>query len=372
MDCNHASSNKAAPTKPSKNHVRKLLIILLLIGITIGLWLAFREPVFQGESAGYWLDRMDSDTKEEASVSAFKALGKPGVLFLVKRIKEKRVRPGESWIDRLAGSNLPLPKFIRTVLESRRSVPPIDRREQALHMLRLLGPDAEPALPELMREFKARVNAGQTMEYWDALPALEATGDTKVKYVPEFINALQNDWEPTVMDGAILLGSIGPKAKAAVPVLLEQMPAGDWALSNLLTEALWKIDRPTNLALEVFTNELLTVRRSDQPVPLRSLGEMGPAAKPAASLVLPLLTNSDERLRMAAAKALSEIDPALFKSTVDAINQNPTASIERLLQVITKNSLEPKSRFASMRALEALAVYGPDARSAVPVLIEIL
>jgi hypothetical protein len=369
MDDNNASSSKAAPTKLTPR-VRKLLMFLVLLGTTGVVWLCLREPRYQGKPAGYWLDHMDSETGTQNAVTAFRAMGKPGTMFLVETIKVKPLPRGSSLFNRLAESRLPMPESLREALLSRPA--PIDRRGNALGILRSLGPEAEVALPSIMRDYNAMVNAGEIMPDWDVIEALAAMGDLKAKYVPDFINALRNRWEPTALDGAYLLGSIGTKAKAAVPVLLEQMPAGGWKFSNVVAEALWKIDRQTNFVLAVFTNELLTVRRDDQPVPLRSLCEMGPAAKPAVPLVLRMLTNSDERVRTAAARALSEIDPGLFKSTIAEMNQNPTATVERLLQVIRESGSDHEDRLRCMRALEALALFGPEARPAVPALIEIL
>jgi HEAT repeat protein len=289
-------------------------------------------------------------------------MGKPGAMFLVETIKAKPLPRGSSLFDRMAESRLPMPESLREALLSRRA--PIDRRGNALDIFRSLGPEAEVTLPSLVREYNAMVNAGEIMPDWDVIEALVAVGDLKAKYVPDFIKALRNRWEPTALDGAYLLGSIGPKAKAAVPVLLEQMPAGGWQFSNVVAEALWKIDRQTNLALGVFTNELLTVR--DKQVSLESLREMGPAGKPAARLVLQQLTNSDDRVRTAAAKALSAIDPAIYQSTIGEMNQNPAASVERLTQAIRGTVRE------RIKALAVIAMYGPDAAPAVPALIEVL
>jgi HEAT repeat protein len=361
MDDNHASSSKAALSKLTPR-VRRLLVFLVLLGTAAVVWLCWREPRFHGQSASYWLDHTASETDVQAAVTAFKAMGKSGTMFLVETITAKRSQSGSSLLDKLAESRLPMPESLRAALVTQ--PPPAGRWSNALRILGSLVQEAEVALPRLMKEYNAMVNAGQVMPDWDVIMALEAVGDAKAKYIPDFIRALQSNWEPTALDAALLLGSIGPKAKVAVPELLEQMPAGSWQFSNVVAETLWKIDRQTNLVLGVFTNELLTVR--DKEVPLRSLREMRLAGNPAAPLVLQQFTNTDERVRTAAARTLSEIAPDLYHSTLAEVNQNPTASVERLTQAIRGNALERS------KALEVIAMYGPDAKPALPALIEIL
>jgi HEAT repeat protein len=369
MDDTNASSSKAAPARLTPR-VRKLLIFLALIGTTVVVWLCLREPGYQGKSASYWLEHAEDETSTQAAVTAFRVMGKPGILFLAKTIEANPFLRVSSPFDRLAESRLPMPTFLRKALHSQSA--PINRRGNALRILQSLGPDAEAALPSLMREYNAMVNAGEIWPDQDIIEALGAVGDRKAKYIPDFIKALRNRREATAWVGAYLLGSIGPKAKAAVPVLLEQMPAGSWRLSNAVAEALWKIDRQTNLVLAAFTNELLTVPESLQGVPLGNLCEMGPAARPALPLLLQMLTNSNEWVRTGAVQALSKIDPGLFKSTIAEINQNPTATVERLLRVIQKSDSDHENRLEYVQALRALALFGHEARPAVPALIEIL
>jgi HEAT repeat protein len=221
----------------------------------------------------------------------------------------------------------------------------VDWRNKALHMLKLLGPSADPALPELIRQFNQTVAWGDRTEGdWAIVNAISVIGDAKTNYIPDFIRAIQQNWEPTALEAVYLLGSIGPKAKAAVPVLLEQLPRGDWEYSNAVTEAVWKIDRSTNLALEVFTNELLTFRIDSKTIPLRSLAEMGSAGEPAAPLVLALLTNFYYPVRLAAAKALQQIDRDLYRSKIDELNRNSSPNIERLILQVRSTNNTPIDR----------------------------
>jgi len=366
MDDKYASSSKAAPTRLTPR-VRKLLILLVLLGTTVVVWLCLREPRFQGKIASYWLDHMDSEIETQAAVTAFRGMGEPGTMFLVETIKAKPLPRGPSLFDRLAESRLPMPDSFRDALLSRPA--PIDRRGNALGILRSLGPQAEVALPSLMREFNADARREGIMDDFEVAEALEALGEYKAKYIPDFIRALEQcRWEPDASEAVSLLGSIGPKAKAAIPALLKALPAGREVLSNAVAAAIWSIDRRTNFALGIFTNELRSKYDTFQnrTVPLGHLEEMGPAAKPALPLVLEQLTNSDDHVRTAAAKALCKIDPALYRSTIDEMNRNPEASVERLTQAI-QGTLRERSK-----ALQVIIMYGPDAKPAVPALIEVL
>jgi hypothetical protein len=68
----------------------RLWILLLLVAAAVTvLWAAQREPAYQGKTAGYWLNKMASPMEQEAAVSAFRAMGKPGVLFLVNETRSK-------------------------------------------------------------------------------------------------------------------------------------------------------------------------------------------------------------------------------------------------------------------------------------------
>jgi HEAT repeat protein len=165
---------------------------------------------------------------------------------------------------------------------------------------------------------------------------------------------------------ADLLGSIGLNAKPAIPALLEQLPVYGYPFSNAVASALWKIGRQTNFALGILTSELRPIPNLKMDYPLRSLREMGPGAKPAAPLLLPLLRDSDEGIRIAASDALREIDPVLYNSACDAMNAGLATNLLVLIQMLHGSAAQRSA------ALGALVVYGPDAKPALPAIIQIL
>jgi HEAT repeat protein len=365
MDHNTPASPKGILSKLAQTRARSLGLLLLLIMAAAALWFFSREPAYQGKPASYWLDHMDSDADKTAAVGAFQAMGRPGVLFLVRIIKERPAQMGESLFEKLADSHLPMPDSLRNALARRpRSK---DRRDHALFVLGKLGPIAEVALPELMRLFNAAASSDQVADDYGVVEALDALGDKKAAYTPDFVRAFQQcRWEPNASMAARLLASIGPKAKAAIPVLLEYLPTGSDVLSNAIADALWKIDRQTNTVLQILTNNLRSLANERQITTLGELRGMGLAAKPAAPLVLHSILTCTERARTAAAETLQEIDPALYRSTMDDLNQHAAARIQSLIESIRDGGPQ------RMPALEAIALYGPEAKPAVPALIDVL
>ncbi len=347
----------------SRNRV--LWVFLLLMIASLSVWLSFREPAFQGTPASFWLDHMDSEADRAAAVSAFQSLGKPGVLFLARIIKDGPEKREASLFQRLADSRLPMPDSFREALASRPS--PIDRRRNALFVVGKLGPIAEFALPELMRQFNAAASSERIDDDDSVFNALEAMGDMKADYTQDFIRAFQEcRLEPNVSLAARLLASIGPKAKGAIPALLNKLPNGSDDLSNSIADALWKIDRQTNAVLNILANNLRNLTTEYQMTTLGELRGMGLAGKPAAALVLHSVLTSTEPARTEAAETLREIDPDLYRSSIDEANQHPGPNIERLIEIIGKSGQQ------RIPALQTICLYGPAAKPAVPTLIQVL
>jgi len=362
MDPKHANSHRRGK--------RRLWILLLLVTAAItALWAWQREPAYKGKKASYWLGKMDSPTEQEAALSAFRAMGKPGVLFLVGQALSKppsRLR-GEI-ADALNSSHWRVAQSFASGLAGS----PLNHRAgNAFKVIIKLGPEADPAVPamvELLNSYSVIPEYTTTIIFpgREAVTALAAMGDKKTNAIPDLIKLLHRDWEEDACVGADLLASIGPKAKPALPALLAQLPFHSYAYSNAVAGALWKIDRQTNFALSVLTNELRPLRNLILEYTLHNLRDMGPAAKPAAPLLVPLLQDSNRATRIAAADALREIDPVLYDTELDGINRHFATNLPALIQMLHGTQDDRTA------ALGALVVYGPDALPALPALIQVL
>ncbi len=362
MDARHADSHHRGK--------RRLWALLLLVTAALtALWALQSEPAYQGKKASYWLDKMNSPTEQEAAVSDFRAMGKPGVLFLAGEARSKppsRLRweiadalnrtgwgVARNFASGLAGSSLN------------------DRAGNAFKILIKLGPDAEAAVPAMVEQINSYSPIPEStttivFPSREAVTALEAMGDKKANAIPDLIKLLHRDWEEDACVGADLLASIGPKAKPAIPALLGELPHHSYAFSNAVAGALWKIDRQTNFALSVLTNELRPLRNLNNEYVLHNLRDMGPAAKPAAPLLVPLLQDSNRAARIAAADALREIDPGLYDTELDGINRHFATNLPALIQMLQGTQNDRTA------ALEALVVYGPDALPALPAILQVL
>ena len=362
MDAEHANSHPRGK--------RRLWIILLLVAAAItALWALQREPTFNGKTASYWLDKLNSPTEQETAVSAFRAMGKPGVLFLVGEARPNP--PSPLRVEVAVALNRSGWRFARNFAGVLAGSPANDRAGNAFKAIIKLGPDAEAAVPAMVEQlssYRAIPEYATTIIFpgTEAVAALEAMGDKKTNAIPDLIKFLHGDLEGDACVGADLLASIGPKAKPAIPALLEQLPFHSYAFSNAVAGALWKIDRQTNFALSVLTNELRPLRNLNNEYPLHNLRDMGPAAKPAAPLLVPLLQDTNRATRIAAADALREIDPVLYDTELDGINRHFAANLPALIQMLHGTQDDRTA------ALEALAVYGPDAMPALPAIIQVL
>lgn len=354
------------PLLPKKRPYQVILFVMGIGVISIGVVLCFRErePTYQGKPASYWLDwwwqGMDGPKEADA---AFKAMGPKAVRFLVRVLQHKpsalSVKLDEARTKYDTSHPSGLPHTLDKVLPSEYRIQ--NRRETAAFLLGQIGPPAAAAIPVLKRvSGDPNENDRVRREAWGALCAM---GEKLAPLVPEFIGYLKSDDRDTREDGLILLQSTGPPAKSAAPVILKLLEEGKLEPSRAAW-ALWTIDRQTNTALRIFTDGLQVTNLGTKNFCIHSLHRMGPAATPAAPYLLPLLQDPDPGVQHEVELALREIAPELLTANNQKLNQEIDAIVEKLVETIKTGD------FAEcMRAVEALAVLGPAAKAAVPVLI---
>ena len=192
-------------------------------------------------------------------------------------------------------------------------------------------------------------------------------GEKLTGQLPEFIGYLKSQDLENRELGANLLEKIGPKAKAAVPVLQDAVGSSYWGLASAAARALWSIDRQTNVALRVFTGGMESTNSTRRQLCVIYLRQMGSAAKAAGPKIQALLEDPDDVVRREAEKTLLGIDPNLLQSSLHKMNEQTEATVQRLSGAIRTGEYKE-----SYRAVEAIAMFGPQAKPAVAVLTEAL
>lgn len=134
---------------------------------------------------------------------------------------------------------------------------------------------------------------------------------------------------PEARLGAILaLGEIGPEARCAVPVLLEQSRSGDLTIATRAIEALVKIDpkaaEPRIPALLEWTNPGHESRV--RLTAMASLRDLGPAAKVAIPALLKLADEDDLEISAGAIEAVGYIDPWMGDAVKQAVERGALRS----------------------------------------------
>ncbi|MBC8873017.1 MAG: HEAT repeat domain-containing protein [Planctomycetes bacterium] len=187
--------------------------------------------------------------------------------------------------------------------------PDVTVRVQAAQALRDFGPAAKAAVPAL-------VEAAKDEKVGWARSALESIGPSGKWALPQLIEGLTDEDPQGRAVAAFAIGCIGPKAREAVPNLIE-------SLQDPLTRA----------------------------EAARALAKIGPSAKAAVPALVETTKDEQAWVRVWAADAIWRID------------QDPRA-IPVLIDVL-------KSHYASStRAATSLGNIGPSAKEAVPALIE--
>ena len=300
---------------------RKSLVCIILVAGLVGAAFAClpgREPRFQGRRLSDWLlsNRAPLGRPPTHPVSAeeldkaIRKIGKQGLPFLVKWMDWQ---PGK-WRSQLFGC---IPMAVRRKSAVQRSVGfqrMVDwagyRREFALksgawRALKVLGPEAAPALPDLA---KAAVRWPETYAY-QTLEIMMAVGPAAIPTVTNFVASLRtNKFKAEAIKE---LGAYGFQGAPVIPALLEYLCHTNAEIAAESAGSLGCLALRADLVVPAL-NEAL-----DRPEPLvreraaLALADYGESAQVAIPKLQRLLAgNSGEAA--AAALALRKISPSGF------------------------------------------------------------
>ncbi len=173
--------------------------------------------------------------------------------------------------------------------------------------------------------------------------------------VPGLVSALKDktfDSESRKL-AAYAIGKVGPEARTAVPQLDEAL--GDKDLRYAAADALGRIGSSSKPAIPSLLKILANKMEDsfDRTVAASALGKIGLDANKAVPVLKECLEDQDFHVRVEAAYSLWEI------------NQNPRDVMPALIEILNND----RNYNAQRRAVEVVGHIGPDAKGAVPALI---
>lgn len=257
---------------------------------------------------------------------------------------------------------------------------------------------------------------------WDPDPRYIIPGAGGTADVPPLVEALKHQEWRARAEAAQSLGWIGPPAKVALPALGQTLKDVEGQVRVRAAEALARIDADNQAALPALTETL-----KDRDVRVRkaaadALGDLGTMSRPAVAALAGALKDPELKVRWAAAEALGQIGsqaeagvPALVEALKDeslrgaaadalgAMGHAARPAVPALADVLKQSKGttrwtvalalariggpgsgvaapviaealkgHPDSNRACWNALLILEVMGPDAKDAVPALLEIV
>ncbi len=324
----------------------------LLFGVLVALLLAAfgwqvlgpHEPVYQGRPLSYWLDRQfqtgsyDLPGHPADATNAVRAIGARALPLLLDW-----TATGDS-IGRRALSELAREyRFLH--LPSREG-----RMEMAIWAFRVLGPEAEPAVPSLARLLRHR-NASVRIA---AAQALATLGPVARDAVPALLSAVVNSggvtWQDTGLRGmaTTALGEIGAAAEPALPHLE--------VLTNVVSAELAAMKIRGGSLLPFIERLKDTSDQEKWGQTARLVGNLGTNGEPAIPSLLIVLTSTITSLR---SKQWPMQGAALV--AISRIHRRPDLCVPVLVKWLEADDPTPRDF-----ALRALRAFGPEAKPAVP------
>jgi HEAT repeat protein len=357
-----------------------LVACIVLIAIAIGSWFQLRrnnvertdEPVYQGKSFSAWLVEASSlPDDNDPSLNAIREIGPPAVPLL-------------------------LPAFREGTLPSRvqrygRDVMQWEVQERAAEALKALGPAAAEVVPDIVEclkngDKKMRAQSAEilgktsvaTKPVCDALlsalndpdvafeasRSLAALGRKGANVVYGLTEVAKSGKKSVANYAAFTLAQIGPRAKPALPVLIELItvpsPDSDWEA----VKAIGMIGSEAAPAVPALVRVLEAGGPWARKCAAISLGRIGPAAKAAVPTLKALQKTEDSNYTKA------DIARALWRIDRDQSGATLTAAQSIVEDELRAAATEESISYGLMSALDLLGELGTNAATAMPVVMK--
>ena len=259
-----------------------------------------------------------------------------------------------------------------------------DSRNDLLAIVRVVGPRARGAVPavrEVLRQptphadfaphdgllfltevgertsedVYLAVNALRTwgLHSWHEPQLIEWLGPSGIEFLLELIDKPHTFIEFTSAWAA--LRAMGPRARPAMPTILKILLDEDCVACEEAAQALERIGPPPAELIPAFTERLASRDAAIRSAALRPLALLGPEAKAALPQIEKLLEDPEVHIQLWARAAAACIDPSRADAAVAELVKR--LSSDDVLEIDT--------------AIGALGLLGPQAKKAVPRLLEL-
>ena len=283
-------------------------VLILAAGTSSFLFQTLQRPplIYKGVSLDRWIEITDGTGDMQKSLAE---IGPGAIAYLTRALEKQDSLFKKAWLAIWKR----LPRQLQMKFFAHRPVSAGTARNNALWGLRLFGPEARIAVPQLVKIFNKETNM---WTYALASHALAEAGQDSPEAQAILLEALHDKDRFRRSQAAGALWEAGWKSKSAVPLLMKELKEAEKPIMELL-----------------------------------ALGEIGPEAEEALPLVIKALKNQE--LRGNALTALKGIGAA----DADAV---PV-----LLEIFDSGSKQ-----LSPQAIEVLLNMGPTAQAALPVLTQ--
>jgi HEAT repeat protein len=250
-------------------------------------------------------------------------------------------------------------------------------RSEVIQTLRSLGPDAAPAVAVLL---EAMQDGGH---HYDAVDTLGAIGPAAGTALPHLIHLLKGDDVVLAEGAAAALAKIGPP-ETVVPILIRALARK--RIAGAAAAALGSMGRRAKVAVP----DLVPLLANEEPglrhAAVGALGDIGPDARAALPLIISKLKDAEPRIRGRAAESLGKIGspaPEVLQALVAAMGDanlevRMKAALahwrlrrqpEAVVPALTEYLAYVNPRWCTfLPAVECLNEIGPAAADAVPTL----
>jgi len=299
---------------------RKLLILLAACAVVLATVLALipREPKYDGRTLSEWIKesapRKSPDPETTRAIDAVRHIGTNGLPWLLKWIS---MTEPPAWKINLTTANTRLPQWLRLrVLPRLLGLNSYNyHRRLALDGFLILGPDAAPAVPELLRIVAESRNGVSP-----ASGVLEGFGTATV--LPYALSALTNRAASIELRvaAAMWVNRAAPnlEAETATSVLIQCVREKNPNFAQVAAVTLAFRGAEPGLVIPYLTNCLSDPKsyiRANSASALRGYHQNGSNAVPA---LVKALSDTDLFVRESAADSLFEIDPAALEKAAPA------------------------------------------------------